>query len=174
MKPRFTVDVCASRGFGQHAGLLRKIGRSVLRVCCQGSAELSVALVDDVEMRRLNASFRGKDRPTDVLAFSQREGAPGAEQAAGLLGDVVISVPTAARQAERRRTGLDRELAELLVHGVLHLLGYDHERSPADARRMFRRSREVLAWLESQDLVLPPARPKRLVNHRLRPLSASR
>jgi rRNA maturation RNase YbeY len=103
---------------------------------------LSVALVDDPAMQELNAQWRGKDRPTDVLAFAQREGE--AQHDSTLLGDVVISIPTAARQAEKRGHSLDREITELMVHGILHLLGYDHERSPADARRMYARTRDVL------------------------------
>jgi len=104
-----------------------------------------VALVDDSTMQALNAQWRGKDRPTDVLAFAQREGE--AQHDSTLLGDVVLSIPTAKRQAEKRGHSLDREITELLVHGILHLLGYDHERSPAEARRMYARTREVLASL---------------------------
>jgi probable rRNA maturation factor len=145
--PDITVDVSASRGYGSHRVPVRRLAREILSLACEGPSELSVALVGDAEMRRLNATYRGKDRPTDVLSFSQREGeSPGVDSA--LLGDVVISVPTAARQAHERGTELERELAELLAHGILHLLGYDHERSAADARRMFARQREILAQVE--------------------------
>ena len=109
-------------------------------------AELSVALVGDAEMHRLNAAYRGVDRPTDVLAFSMREGERGGPPSP-LLGDVVISLDTAARQASDRGLALDEEVCRLLVHGVLHLLGYDHERSAAEARRMFRKQRRLLARL---------------------------
>jgi probable rRNA maturation factor len=89
-------------------------------------------------MRYLNRRYRDIDRATDVLSFSQREG-----QFSGLrpdiLGDIVISVPTAARQARERNHSLGREIERLLVHGLLHLLGYDHERGPAEARRMRRK-----------------------------------
>ncbi len=104
-------------------------------------AELSLVLVSDAVMRRLNRDWRGKDRPTDVLSFAQAEGPGGAP--AGLLGDVVISLDTARRQAAERAAPLGSELDRLLVHGVLHLLGYDHERSPAEARRMQRRERAL-------------------------------
>ena len=73
----------------------------------------------DRKIRALNRRYRRKDRPTDVLAF------PGA--ANGFVGDIVISVPYAARQAKRRREPLSREIDRLLLHGFLHLLGYDHE-----------------------------------------------
>lgn len=81
--------------------------------------ELSVALVDDATIRALNIEYRNVDRATDVLAFPMEEG--------GWLGDVIISVPTARRQATKRRKKLLEELTFLLAHGLLHLLGYDHD-----------------------------------------------
>jgi probable rRNA maturation factor len=107
-------------------------------------SELSVVLVDDAEMRRLNAAYRHIDKPTDVLAFAMGEG-DGAALHPEILGDVVISLDTAVRQATAQRIPIEDELRTLLTHGVLHLLGYDHERSPAEARRMFRKQRELLA-----------------------------
>jgi len=109
-------------------------------------AELSVALVGDAEMRRLNSDYRQRDAPTDVLAFAMREG-DGAGLHPDVLGDVVISLDTAARQAAARGVAVAAEVRLLLTHGVLHLLGYDHERSPAEARSMFRRQRDLLARL---------------------------
>jgi probable rRNA maturation factor len=156
--PGITVDVSSSRGFGSHRLPVRRLAREILSMACEGPCELSVALVGDAEMRRLNATYRGKDRTTDVLAFAQREGASAASDPS-LLGDVVISIPVAGLQARERGTDLDRELAELLVHGILHLLGYDHERSPAEARRMFARSRELMAGLEERGS--PGAAPSR-------------
>jgi probable rRNA maturation factor len=102
-------------------------------------------------MRRLNARYRGSDRPTDVLAFPMREGAF-AHLHPQLLGDLVISVETAQRQAQARHHSLAEELTHLLIHGTLHLLGYDHEVSPADARLMRAKEREL--WR----LVAPLAR----------------
>jgi len=143
------VDVSAVRPFGGLRTRVRRLARAALERVSEGPCELSVALVGDDEMRRLNAAYRGKDRTTDVLAFSQRDGI-GDTAPASLLGDVVISIPVAERQARERGTPLERELAELLAHGILHLHGYDHERSRADARRMFERQREVLAALEQK------------------------
>jgi probable rRNA maturation factor len=128
---------------------VRRIARRSLDFLEESGGELSIALVDDDEIRSLNARWREIDRPTDVLAFAQREGDE--HGPSELLGDVVISVPTAKRQAVERGHSLDREIAELLVHGLLHLLGYDHERSPSEARRMFRRQREVLAAIGVDD-----------------------
>ena len=143
-----TVEVTAARGFGRHAPLLKRLARTALLQLGEAGSELSLALVDDAEMQRLNRDWRGKDRTTDVLAFALREGEATGTQQPGLLGDVVISVPTAARQAADRGHSLEHELTELLVHGILHLLGYDHERSPAEARRMFAKARAVVAAVE--------------------------
>jgi rRNA maturation RNase YbeY len=126
------------------ARLERSAGRLLGRLGL-ADAELSILLVSDREMRRLNRRYRGADRPTDVLAFAQREGAGGAPDR--LLGDVVISVDRARRQAAARRHPLGREGERLLVHGLLHLLGYDHERSSAEARRMRRRELVLARWL---------------------------
>jgi probable rRNA maturation factor len=93
--------------------------------------EVSVRLVGDAAIRALNRDYRRKDRPTDVLAFAQREG-PAAGLHPAVLGDVVISIDTARRQARR---GLYRELLHLAAHGLCHLLGYDH-RDDAEEREM--------------------------------------
>ena len=100
-------------------------------------------------MRRLNREYRKKDRATDVLAFPIREAVmPRGVRAVGhMLGDVVISLPTAVRQAKEAGRSLDDELAMLLVHGVLHLCGYDHERNEREAARMARRERTLLRMI---------------------------
>jgi probable rRNA maturation factor len=103
--------------------------------------ELSIVLTNDDQIRILNRMYRKKDRPTDVLAFAQREGKLG-ELSGRLLGDVVISVPTARRQAEARGTDLTSELTELVAHGLLHLLGWDHD-TPSKDRRMRRETRRL-------------------------------
>jgi probable rRNA maturation factor len=110
-------------------------------------AELSVALVADAEMQALNRHYRGKDQPTDVLAFALREGEDAAVHPE-ILGDVVISLDTAVRQARQRTISVADEVRTLLAHGILHLLGYDHERSPAEARRMFGKQRALLRQLD--------------------------
>jgi probable rRNA maturation factor len=89
-------------------------------------------------MRALNRRYRGKDRTTDVLSFALREG-PFGDVQPEMLGDIVISVPVAEKQARERGHSLSREIEHLLVHGLLHLLGYDHERGHAEARRMRRK-----------------------------------
>jgi len=97
--------------------------------------ELSLLLTDDQEIQTLNRTYRDLDKSTDVLSFPQDEDAVN-ESGDTLLGDVVISVETAARQAEEHHLSFNEELILLAIHGILHLLGYDHERSPQDARIM--------------------------------------
>lgn len=91
-------------------------------------------------MHHLNRQYREKDTPTDVLSFPLAD-----ELCPALLGDIVISVETAARQARRRRHSLREEMQALLIHGILHLLGYDHEASRSEASRMHRKEREIKA-----------------------------
>jgi probable rRNA maturation factor len=122
------------RGSRLDARLLKSRAVSLLRVLGLARAELSIALVDDAEMKELNREWRGLARPTDVLSFSLMEGEHQGHRGA-LLGDVVISVETAAAQAAARRRGLDEEAARLLIHGMLHLVGHDHE-VEAEARLM--------------------------------------
>ena len=120
---------------------LVRLARAILSDVGEASAELGILFVGDQRMRVLNRRYRGKDRTTDVLAFPMR-GVP--HSSSHLLGDVVIAVPTAARQAKQGQRSLDEELTVLLVHGILHLCGYDHERSETEARRMYRRERMIL------------------------------
>jgi len=105
-------------------------------------AEVGCLLVTDRRIRALNRRYRGEDSPTDVLAFPQGEGG-GPPGHPGLLGDVVISVETAARQAARAGSSLEREAALLLIHGILHLLGHDHA-TAAERRRMWAIQRRLL------------------------------
>jgi probable rRNA maturation factor len=108
-------------------------------------AVLSVVITDDDAVRDLNARYRGVDAPTDVLSFGITDDASFVAPLGGptLLGDVVISYPTAARQAAEAGLQVDEEVAHLLVHGILHLLGYDHE-STNDAREMRAREESLL------------------------------
>ncbi len=125
---------------------LAHLAEHVLSVVGESRSELSLELVGDRRMRRLNHEYRKRDRPTDVLAFPTREAVMprGVYPVTKMLGDVVISLPTAVRQAKKAGRSIDDELAMLLVHGVLHLCGYDHERNPREAARMSRRERALL------------------------------
>jgi len=129
--------------------------------------ELSLTLTSDASIRALNRDYRKKDRATDVLSFSQieeRDGAPPDPRAIrngeGMpLGDVVISIDTALVQARDYGIEPAERLRTLLIHGFLHLLGYDHERSPAEARKMFARERELAAKIF--EMIEATAQPKR-------------
>jgi probable rRNA maturation factor len=107
----------------------------MLQALSLARAELSIVLCDDAVMRELNRRYRRRDRTTDVLAFALREGPRLPAAVAIPLGDVVISVPTAARQARAARKKPLDEITMLLAHGLLHLLGFDH-RTVAEERRM--------------------------------------
>jgi probable rRNA maturation factor len=147
---------------------LRRLAEHVLSAVGEAQSELSIDLVGDGRMRRLNCQYRKKDRTTDVLAFAMRESS---SPVSALLGDVVISVPTARRQAKEGRRSLSEELAWLLVHGVLHLCGYDHERSDAEARRMKRREQAMLRALRPVPTLVTVPRVSRI---RARPTKARR
>jgi probable rRNA maturation factor len=113
--------------------ILRRI-RAMVELLQLQKNDISFLLTDDKRIHELNKNYRGKDRPTDVLAFAMREG-EFAALAGAVLGDVIVSVPTAEKQAESRRASTLDELTMLLAHGLLHLLGWDHD-TPAKDRRM--------------------------------------
>lgn len=128
--------------------VLRRAALAAMRAeGCDPRSEVSIAVVSDREIRALNRRYLKKDRATDVLAFPQgpRE-MPGPAGARGLLGDVVISADRAAAQAPRYGQTVEGELNLLVIHGVLHLLGYD-DTTRRTAARMDRRQREILALL---------------------------
>ncbi len=109
-------------------------------------AELSILITGDGKMRRLNRQWRGIDRTTDVLSFSMLEGVGAAESgnAPLVLGDIVISAPRALAQAVEAGHSLEEELLFLLAHGILHILGYDHEKGANEKRRMEKKQKELL------------------------------
>jgi probable rRNA maturation factor len=107
--------------------------------------------LDDREIQGLNRAYLSRDCPTDVLSFPMAEGPFSAVQP-HILGDVVISAETALRQAEARQAGLYEELALLLIHGILHLTGYDHEHA-SEQRRMRRIEQKLLKTLRDAKLL---------------------
>lgn len=133
--------------------------RLLVRKCCQAvlvtenfghSAEVSVSFVDNAEIHRLNKLYRDVDKPTDVLSFPLGENGVydiNNETGAYLLGDVVISMETAVRQARIYNHSLEREVGFLTVHSMLHLLGYDHAASPLEAAKMREKEELVLERL---------------------------
>ena len=163
MAVEIRCDIARGRG---NARALKADAQMLLRLSAFEECELSLMIVGDRAMRSLNRRFRGKDSPTDVLSFSQLEEVaragrrgrlpgkrPGAVKAAPglLIGDVVISIETAGRQAREMDVPIAKRLRTLLVHGFLHVLGYDHERSAAAAETMSARERKLIAMLERGD-----------------------
>lgn len=114
----------------------------------ENNAEISLTFTDNEKIRRINSQFRGIDKPTDVLSFplNDYENTPDslADEPSGCLGDIVISLERAKEQADEFGHSLDREIAFLTVHSMLHLLGYDHVDSEADELDMRRRQSEIL------------------------------
>ena len=119
----------------------------ILSVSGCPDAQVSILIVDDQGIQAINRDYLQRDRPTNVISFAMQEGEGGGVQP-DLLGDVVISAETARRDAAEADRPFESELYFLLLHGILHLLGYDHERgSLAEAQRMERREREIFAIL---------------------------
>jgi len=177
---------CATTRWLGLSRVLQREAVRLLRMLRLETCELSLVLAGDRTVRRLNRDFRGLDEATDVLSFPQMEyrdayrrgrepgaSAPRHSRAAGpsparaadaerpplALGDVVISVDTARRQAHALGVDQASRLRALLIHGTLHLLGYDHERSAAEARRMFARERELARHLAGESAKLDPEWP---------------
>lgn len=119
------------------------MARKALTALGLADAELSILLVNDNLMQEMNRLYRNKDKTTDALAFSMRDGQyPDINPA--ILGDIVISLPTAGRQAKEKGHGIYDEIAVLLIHGILHLIGYDHEEGKKGNLRMRKKEKELL------------------------------
>ena len=133
--------------------LIRKVAERVLGVLGAEDSELSVSIVGDRSMRCINREYLGKDRPTNVISFSMKEGEFGSLNP-DVLGDVVISADTAAREAEDGTLSFNERLCFLLLHGILHLMGYDHERSgEKEAARMELKEQEIFGVLKRDGLI---------------------
>jgi len=119
-----------TRGSGLDAARLKRVARTLLREAGEPDAALSLTLVGDDAIRKLNREHRGKDKATDVLSFPLYDASAPAPIGLPerLLGDVVISVETARRQAAEYGAPLENEIHRLLIHGLLHVLGHDHEK----------------------------------------------
>ena len=126
---------------------LRGMAREMLRgLGCHEDTELSILLTDNEGIRVLNKRYLDRDRPTDVLSFPMWDfnselRTPNSEL---ILGDVVISIEKARKQAEELGVTMDEELSRLLVHGILHLFGFDHEKSSKEAQRMKKEEERLL------------------------------
>ncbi|MBL7070588.1 MAG: rRNA maturation RNase YbeY [Candidatus Omnitrophica bacterium] len=131
-----------SRCYFLNSSKLERVVRFTLKSLGIKDASLSIIFVSDSRIKRLNNLYRGSDRPTDVLAFSMREG----KRLLGkrpVMGDIVISVDRARKQAKRFESTFKREIYLYIIHGILHLAGYNDER-PGDKRVMRRKEDEIL------------------------------
>jgi probable rRNA maturation factor len=148
------VDIRAPRGF--KASLVRRHAQRMLATLQIEKLELSILITGDEQIHILNRDYRKKNRPTDVLAFAMREGER-SELAGDVLGDVVISVETAARQAADHGRSTQDEVTFLLAHGLLHLLGWDHD-TPSKDRAMTRETERLCRAAAALERVSRPSR----------------
>ncbi len=129
---------------------MRRTASRILSALACPDAELSVLIVSDEEIREFNRDFLGRDRPTNVISFPMQEGEESGLHA-DLLGDVVISADTAARDAAEAGTDFEKELYFLLLHGILHLVGFNHEGTSAEeVRRMEAKEDEIFALIAAE------------------------
>ena len=122
--------------------LLEKQSKSILLFLGCENQELSILLTNDKKIKELNKQYRGYNEATDVLSFPQNEGKKN-KSSSLLMGDVVISTATAKRQASEHGLSSEEEIVLLLIHGILHLIGFDHERSEEEAFKMKRKTQEI-------------------------------
>lgn len=135
---------------------LKKVALKILNALgCPETTELSITIVGDRSIRAINRTYLARDRPTNVISFSQREGDFGA-MPTDMLGDVIISADTSVREAEEGGMQPFDRLCFLLLHGILHLCGYDHERSgEQEAARMEKKEAELFRSLKKEGLLNP-------------------
>ena len=139
------IDVCIE-SVSCSRDPVRAVASQTLQLLKLWDVQLSILLCDDQYIQPLNRDYRGKDYATDVLSFSQREGEFGLVDDT-LLGDVIISVETARRQSQEKHHSFGREMEILLVHGILHLLGYDHI-DDSDAIQMQAMEQQILDQIQ--------------------------
>jgi probable rRNA maturation factor len=147
------MEVLIDNRQSRHKISLKKIKQTVQVILdaldCPDS-ELSILIVDDPQIEELNQQYLHREGPTNVIAFAMRDG-EFSDLSPHLLGDVVISTDTTAREAQTSAMSMQRRFNELLVHGILHLMGYDHETSEEEARVMEDKSRELMKLVGNDD-----------------------
>jgi probable rRNA maturation factor len=129
---------------------IRKKAQAILNALDNPEAELSVVIVDDSEIEALNQKYLNRSGPTNVIAFPMREG-EFSDLSPLLLGDVVISTETAGREALNSGISVETRLDQLLVHGILHLFGFDHESNQNDAAKMEAKAVELLELIGDKE-----------------------
>jgi rRNA maturation RNase YbeY len=126
-----------------------KIATAAAHLLDLKNALITLIITDDVYMRKINREFRGHDEPTDVISFSNRDNPfPEIDAENEEIGDLYISIERADRQALEYRVSLDDEMKRLIVHGLLHLVGYDHERSDSDEEIMLQKEDELCGSID--------------------------
>lgn len=126
---------------------IRKTAQALLNALDNPDGELSILILDDPQIERLNKQYRGRQGPTNVLSFPMQEGDFSGINP-NLLGDVVISIETAAKEGEKLGMTIAERFKFLLIHGILHLFGYDHEKSEKEAVQMDQKSAELFKKVE--------------------------
>jgi probable rRNA maturation factor len=156
VKPEINITTKRNMDLHIEKSWLERIARGVLEVeNIVSSAEMGLLITDSQTIQKLNRIYRGKDKSTDVLAFQMTLGTSQEPEQIFVhppdgikhLGEVVVSYPQAVKQAQEQGHGVTRELALLIVHGILHLLGYDHE-LPEEEQKMRDKENEILTGLE--------------------------
>ncbi|HHZ10241.1 MAG TPA: rRNA maturation RNase YbeY [Rhizobiales bacterium] len=154
-RPAVSIDVMVEAGDWPAKRTLLALARKAVAAAlaeagvADAASELSIVFTDDAHIRTLNAGWRGKDKATNVLSFPAFPVKP-RDRLPPMLGDVVIAAETVAREAELEEKPFDHHLLHMMVHGVLHLLGYDHE-NDGDAEAMEALERRALARLAIPD-----------------------
>lgn len=133
---------------GVDSGKIRSAARRILRELGFEGHDLSIVIVDDPEITRLNRQYFRRNRATNVISFAMNGGEEGPGHSR-ILGDVVVSAETAKRQAEEAGREGEEEILFLLIHGILHLAGYDHEGSAGERRKMEEKEKELFTLLKN-------------------------
>ena len=126
-------------------GFLKKIAEIVLEGEEKGEADLSIALIGPGKMRKLNKRYLGKNRVTDVLAFGKNQKFPIIPKSKLGLGEIVICLREVKKNAKKFKSSFEKELARVLIHGILHLVGYDHEKNEKEAQKMEEKEKYYLS-----------------------------
>lgn len=140
---------------GEEKRIDKKIFEKILHLVSKqekfsNDREISLAIVNDEEIRRLNKLYRGKDKPTDVLSFSFENKGWSETEEKNILGEVIISFETVKKNAKENKTTIDKELAKVFCHGVYHLFGYDHEKEE-EAIKMEKKEELILKKFNVQN-----------------------
>ena len=145
------MEVQISNNQNSHRISKKKIlqtASAILNALGYPDAELSILIVDDQQIAQLNHQYLNREGPTNVIAFPMNQG-PFSDIVPSLLGDVVISADTTHREAQSAGIGLQDRFDQLLIHGTLHLLGYDHEGTVDEARKMEEKANELLQIVQN-------------------------